>query len=62
MFCYVSVENCMWKYGQEAFFPLMWNPNIKVINQVNANNFQCLIWIFEYVIYLLCGIMLIVLN
>ena len=46
MFCYVSVENCMWKYGQEAFFSLMWNPNIKVINQVNANNFQRLIWIF----------------
>ena len=28
-----SVENHMWKYGQEGFFAyIMWNPNIKIIS------------------------------
>ena len=49
-FHYVSVENCMWKYGQEGFFRLTYVETKHQSNEHNqggANDFQCLIWIFR---------------
>ena len=64
IFHYVSVENCLQKYGQEGVFPLMWNPNIKVINKTKMVWMSFNAWFenFEYVGYLLHDIKLIVLS
>ena len=64
-FHYVSVENCMRKYGQEGFFQLTYvEPNhpSDQNNQASANDFQCLMGYFECVNYLPCGMMLSILN
>ena len=49
MFHYVSVENRMWKYGQEGFLRLTYvepKHQSNSHNQAGANDFQPLIWIF----------------
>ena len=48
-FHYVSIENLMWKYGQEGFFRLTYvepKHQSDEHNQAGANDFQRLIWIF----------------
>ena len=48
-FCYVSLENHMWKYSQEGFIRLTYvetKHQSDENNQGGANDFQCLIWIF----------------
>ena len=48
-FHYVSVENRMWKYGQEGFFHLTYvepKHQSDSHNQAGADDFQSLIWIF----------------
>ena len=48
-FHYISVENCMQKYDQEAFFLLTYvepKHQSDSHNQTGANDFQFLIWIF----------------
>ena len=49
-FPYVSVENHMWKCGQEGFFHLTYGERKHQSNSHNqngANDFQSLIWIFS---------------
>ena len=48
-FHYISMENRMRKYSQEGFFPLTYvelKHQSDEHNQVGANDFQRLIWIF----------------
>ena len=64
-FRYVSVENRMWKYGQEVFFHLTYvepKHQSDSHDQAGANDFQHLSGYFEYVDYLPYGTTLIVLN
>ena len=64
-FHYVSVENCMWKYGQGFYHLTYVEPKHRSNehNQAGANDFQHLIWKFWVCVsYLLCGTTLIVLN
>ena len=63
-FPFVSVENRRRKYGQEGFFRLTWNTNIKVIHITKMVQMIFNTWFgyFEYVGYLPRGIKLTVLN
>ena len=64
-FHYISVEKCMWKYGQEGFFLLTYvEPNIKAIHITRLVQIIFNTWFgyFEYVSSLPCGITLTVLN
>ena len=61
---YVSVENHMREYCQGFFHLILWNLNIKAINITKLVQMIFKAWLgsFEYVGYLLRGIMLIVLD
>ena len=63
-FHYVGIEKHRWKCGQEFFLLLIWNPNIKAINISKLVQMIFSAWFgyFQYVGYLLCGMVLIVLN
>ena len=58
-FCYLYVENYLWKYGQEGSFfaSLMWNPNIKTIH-ITKLVFNSRFGYFEYVGHVLHGLTL----